>query len=184
MLGDEKTGVWPRSVDSESQFKFASGISVFFPAYNDSPSLPSLLERTFETLRRVAIDYEVIVVNDGSTDDTAKVLEDLWRQYAPFLRIVSHAENQGYGAALRSGFAAATKDYIFYTDGDSQYDPAELKKLVRAVTPGTGLVNGYKMERSDPWHRVAIWVALQPLCPLALSHPSAGYRLRFSAHPA
>ena len=156
MPGDEQIGMWPRFAVSDSQFKFASSISVFFPAFNDAPSLPSLLERTFETLRRVAVDYEVIVVNDGSMDDTGEVLEHLQRQYAPFLRIVTHAENRGYGAALRSGFSAATKDYIFYTDGDSQYDPAELEKLLRAVTPDTGLVNGYKIERSDPWHRIAI----------------------------
>jgi glycosyltransferase involved in cell wall biosynthesis len=156
MLGDHKAGAWPRSVVGDSQFKFTSGISVFFPAYNDAASLPLLLERTFETLRRVAVDYEVIVVNDGSTDDTAEVLEHLLRKYAPFLRVLTHAGNRGYGAALRSGFAAATKDYTFYTDGDSQYDPAELEKLLRAVTPDTGLVNGYKIERSDPWHRIAI----------------------------
>ena len=148
--------MWPRSVLSGPPFKFDSGISVFFPAYNDAPSLPSLLERTFETLRRAATDYEVIVVNDGSTDSTAEVLENLRRKYAPYLRIITHAGNRGYGAALRSGFEAAAKDYIFYTDGDSQYDPAELEKLLRAVRPDTGLVNGYKIERSDPWHRVAI----------------------------
>ena len=155
-MGDSEVGVWPRSVVSGLPFKFDPGISVFFPAYNDALSLPSLMERTFETLRRVAVDYEVIVVNDGSTDDTGQVLEHLRRQYAPFLRIVTHSGNRGYGAALRSGFEAATKDYIFYTAGDSQYDPAELEKLLRAVGPDTGLVNGYKIERSDPWHRVAI----------------------------
>ena len=138
------------------QLQFDSGVSVFFPAYNDALSLPALLERTFETLRRIAVNYEVIVVNDGSTDDTAEVLEGLREKYAPLLRIVSHAGNRGYGAALRSGFAAATKDYIFYTDGDGQYDPAELERLLSAVTPGTDLANGYKIERSDPWHRIAI----------------------------
>src|SRR6266496_3112092 len=103
-MGDSAGSVWPRSVVSGLPFKFDSGISVFFPAYNDAPSLPSLLERTFETLRRVATDYEVIVVNDGSTDSTEEVLEHLRRKYAPFLRIVTHAGNRGYGAALRSGF--------------------------------------------------------------------------------
>jgi glycosyltransferase involved in cell wall biosynthesis len=155
-MGESTVGVWPRFGATGPEVRFAPGISVFFPAYNDALSLPSLLARTFETLRRVAADYEVIVVNDGSTDDTAEVLEDLRRKYSPFLRIVTHAVNRGYGAALRSGFAAATKDYVFYTDGDSQYDPAELENLLRLVTSDTGLVNGYKLERSDPWHRVAI----------------------------
>ena len=156
ILGEAKIDVWPRVISTGGQFQFTSGISVFFPAYNDALSLPSLVERTFATLRRVAVNYEVIVVNDGSTDDTAEVLDHLREKYAPFLRIVTHPENRGYGAALRSGFSAATKDYIFYTDGDGQYDPNEMEKLLRAVTPGTGLVNGFKIERSDPWHRIAI----------------------------
>ncbi len=139
-----------------SSGRFLPGLSVFFPAYNDAPSLPSLLERTFETLRRVASDYEVIVVNDGSTDETAAVLEALRIRYAPLLCVVTHDRNQGYGAALRSGFAAAAKEFIFYTDGDSQYDPGELENLLQLVTPETGLVNGYKIERCDPWHRLAI----------------------------
>lgn len=153
---DNEASVWPQNVATDSQFRFRSGISLFFPAYNDAPSLPSLLQRTFQTLRRVAVDYEVIVVNDGSADDTGKILEELRQKYAPFLSIVTHDRNRGYGAALRSGFAAATKEYIFYTDGDGQYDPAELANLLRAATPATGLVNGYKTQRSDPWHRIAI----------------------------
>mgnify|MGYP000902750002 CR=1 FL=1 len=135
---------------------FSAGISVFFPAYNDAPSLPSLLERTFEVLKRRAADYEVIVVNDGSADDTGAVLEQLRLRYAPYLRVVTHESNRGYGGALRSGFAAATKEWVFYTDGDGQYDPAELETLLRCATPSVGLVNGYKTERHDPWHRVAI----------------------------
>jgi len=129
---------------------------VFFPAYNDAQSLPALLARTFETLRRIALDYEVIVVNDGSADETTEVLEELRELYYPLLRVVTHERNLGYGAALRSGFAAASKEFVFYTDGDSQYDPAELENLLGLVTPETGLVNGYKIERSDPWHRIAI----------------------------
>ncbi len=135
---------------------FPAGISVFFPAFNDAPSLPSLIQRTMDTLRAVSRDYEVIVVNDGSTDATAEVLRDLERQYQPFLRLITHEQNRGYGAALRTGLAAATKEFIFYTDGDGQYDPGELPRLLAAMTPETGLVNGYKIERNDPRHR--IWI--------------------------
>lgn len=147
---------WQSVPRAGSEFRFPFGLSVFFPAYNDAPSLPALLARAFATLRGVADDYEVIVVNDGSTDETAEVLEQLRREYHPFLRIITHDRNRGYGAALRSGFAAAAKEFVFYTDGDGQYDPAELELLLRAVTPDTGLVNGYKRERNDPWHRVVI----------------------------
>lgn len=131
-------------------------LSVFFPAYNDAPSLPGLLEKTFATLEPNVADYEVIVVNDGSQDKTAQVLDDLRLRYAPYLRVVTHPENRGYGVALRSGFAAARKDFVFYTDGDSQYDVAELPLLLERMGPGTGLVNGYKLERHDPAHRV--WI--------------------------
>jgi glycosyltransferase involved in cell wall biosynthesis len=133
-----------------------NSISVFFPAYNDAPSLPSLIGKTFDVLRAGATDYEVIVVNDGSFDDTGKVLAALERQYAPHMRVITHEKNRGYGGALRSGFAAVTKELVFYTDGDGQYDVGELPKLLAAMQPGIGLVNGYKLERSDPWHRICI----------------------------
>jgi glycosyltransferase involved in cell wall biosynthesis len=135
--------------------KFPS-LSVFFPAYNDAPSIGTLVRRTFEVLREHVADYEVIVVNDGSQDKTAEVLQKLAAEFAPFLRVVTHAENRGYGAALRSGFAAAKKDFVFYTDGDGQYDVGELPKLLDRMLPATGLVNGYKLERQDPPHR--IWI--------------------------
>ncbi|MFH1954296.1 MAG: glycosyltransferase family 2 protein, partial [Pseudomonadota bacterium] len=74
----------------------------------------------------------------------------------PQVRIITHPHNKGYGAALRTGFAAARKEWLFYTDGDAQYDPRELVKLAEAVTPNTDVVNGYKISRSDPLHRVII----------------------------
>ena len=101
-------------------------------------------------------DYEVIVVNDGSYDNTAAVLEQLRAEYGPRLRVVTHPQNRGYGGALRSGFVAATKEFVFYTDGDGQYDVDELPRLLELVGPDTGLVNGYKLERHDPAHR--IWI--------------------------
>jgi glycosyltransferase involved in cell wall biosynthesis len=131
-------------------------ISVFFPAYNDAPSLPTLIEKTFQVLREHVPDHEVIVVNDGSYDNTAEVLLELQSRFGERMRIITHEVNRGYGGALRSGFAAATKDLVFYTDGDGQYDVSELPKLLAKMAPDVGLVNGYKTERSDPWHR--IWI--------------------------
>jgi glycosyltransferase involved in cell wall biosynthesis len=136
--------------------KAPESISVFFPAYNDAPSLPALLATSFRTLEENFADYEVIVVNDGSSDGTDQVLARLQQHYGAPLRIVTHEKNQGYGAALRSGFASASKELVFYTDGDGQYDPAELMKLYRSLGPETGLVNGYKLARNDPWGRV--WI--------------------------
>src|SRR6202035_5078186 len=127
-----------------------------FPAYNDAPSLPALIFRTFAVLEQYVEDYEVIVVNDGSFDNTGDVLEQLRVAHQPYLRVVTHPENRGYGGALRSGFGAATREFVFYTDGDGQYDAGELPRLLELVGPATGLVNGYKLERHDPAHR--IWI--------------------------
>jgi glycosyltransferase involved in cell wall biosynthesis len=131
-------------------------LSIFFPAYNDAQALPGLIERTFEVAREHAADFEVIVVNDGSHDNTGEVLAQLAERFTPHMRVVTHEENRGYGGALRSGFAAATKDLVFYTDGDGQYDVRELPKLLALMRTETGLVNGYKLERNDPWHRICI----------------------------
>ncbi len=148
-------GPVPGADCGETAVMFPS-LSVFFPAYNDAPSLPGLLQKTFTTLQQNVADYEVIVVNDGSQDKTAQVLEELSRQFAPRLRVVTHPRNRGYGGALRSGFAAARKEFVFYTDGDGQYDVTELPLLLERMTPDTCLVNGYKLERRDPAHRV--WI--------------------------
>jgi glycosyltransferase involved in cell wall biosynthesis len=131
-------------------------LSVFFPAYNDAPSLPPLIAKTFAVLETRVADYEVIVINDGSRDATGEVLEELRARHAPHMRVITHEQNRGYGGALRSGFEAARKDWVFYTDGDGQYDPGELPRLLELATSDTGLVNGYKLERHDPSHR--IWI--------------------------
>lgn len=132
-----------------------TGLSVFFPAYNDSGTIASLVITARQAARAITPDFEIIVVNDGSADGTASVVDELARQY-PEVRAVHHRVNRGYGGALRSGFAAATKEFVFYTDGDAQYDPAEMSVLWDAMRPGVDLVNGYKISRSDPFHRVVI----------------------------
>ena len=131
------------------------GLSMFFPAYNDGGTIASLVILAVQVASKLTPDYEVIVVNDGSTDSTRDILDDLVRRY-PNVRAIHHPRNRGYGAALRTGFAAATKDLIAYTDGDAQYDPAELPALWNRLTPDADMVNGYKISRSDPLHRIII----------------------------
>jgi glycosyltransferase involved in cell wall biosynthesis len=131
------------------------GLSVFFPAYNDSGTIASLVIRALQTAAQLTPHHEVIVVNDGSTDATAQILEALSQVY-PALTIVTHSTNRGYGGALRSGFAAASKEIVFYTDGDAQYDPSEMELLWQHMKPGVDVVTGYKISRSDPWHRIFI----------------------------
>jgi glycosyltransferase involved in cell wall biosynthesis len=134
----------------------APSLSVFFPAYNDAPSLPSLIEKAFTVLAACSSDYEAVVINDGSHDSTGEVLAKLALKFAPRMRVITHPCNLGYGQALRSGFAAATKDLVFYTDGDGQYDVGELPNLLAELRGNVGLVNGFKLERNDPWHRICI----------------------------
>src|SRR5687768_2550282 len=132
------------------------GLSVFFPAYNDGGTIASLVITAVKVAGSVTSDFEVIVVNDGSTDDTPKILDELARLYPDHVRVVHHPKNRGYGGALRTGFATATKEFIFYTDGDGQYDPAEMTALLPKLTDDVDWVNGWKISRSDPWHRIVI----------------------------
>lgn len=131
------------------------GLSVFFPAYNDGGTIASLVIRAVLTARTLTPDFEVIVVDDGSADSTAVVADELARLY-PQVRVVHHPANRGYGGALQTGFAAATKELVFYTDGDAQYDPAEMAALWARMTDDADVVNGYKISRSDPLHRIII----------------------------
>ena len=131
------------------------GLSVFFPAYNDSGTIASLVITALQTARALTPDFEVIIVNDGSADATPRIADELARTY-PEVRVVHHERNRGYGGALQSGFEAATRDLVFYTDGDAQYDPSEMTHLWDAFNESVDLVNGYKISRSDPLHRIVI----------------------------
>jgi len=129
-----------------------SSVSAIFPCYNDGGTIASMVLSAKAALEKLSDDFEIIVVNDGSTDYSGVVLEQI-SALLPQLRLITHPLNGGYGAALRSGFAAAGKDYIFYTDGDAQYDPQELLSLAEFLTEDRDVVNGYKISRSDPLHR-------------------------------
>ena len=132
------------------------GLSVFFPAYNDGGTIASLVITAVKVAGSLTPDFEVIVVNDGSSDDTPQILDELARLYPGHVRVVHHPRNRGYGGALRTGFATATKDYVFYTDGDAQYDPTEMTVLWSKMTDDVDWVNGWKISRSDPLHRIII----------------------------
>ena len=130
-------------------------LSIFFPAYNDAGTIASLAIVAHMTARQLTDDYEVIVVEDGSPDHTGELLDEMARHFT-WLKVVHHQKNRGYGGALRSGFATASKELVFYTDGDAQYDPREMQALWGAFGPDVDFVNGFKLGRSDPFHRVVI----------------------------
>ncbi len=130
-------------------------LSLFFPCYNDAGTIGSLVTVADAVARDYTDDYEIIVVDDASSDNSRELLTELQSRY-PRLRLVFHETNRGYGGALCSGFSHATKDIIFYTDGDGQYDVFELRKLLPVMQDGVDVVNGYKIERNDPLHRIVI----------------------------
>jgi glycosyltransferase involved in cell wall biosynthesis len=137
-------------------------ISAFFPAYNDAGSIARLVRATASMLPQLTDDYEIVVVNDGSADETGKILSTLAAEH-PCLKIIEHEVNHGYGAALISGFANCSKELIFYTDGDGQYDVQELPFLMQSFGENVDLVNGYKISRSDPLHRIIVGFVYQRL---------------------
>ena len=141
--------------ESHNSRKKISSLSAVFPAYNDAGTIPSMVLTALLALRQVTDDYEVIVTNDGSKDNTKEVLDELASRY-PELKVFHHLENRGYGCALRTGFANASKEWVFYTDGDAQYNPTELILLTEALNDHIDVVNGYKKSRHDPWIRVVI----------------------------
>jgi glycosyltransferase involved in cell wall biosynthesis len=107
-----------------------------------------MVDAAAKTIDECNVDGEVIVINDGSSDGSAAVLADLQRS-EPRLKVVTHEANRGYGGALLSGFAAASKQWVFYTDGDAQFDPTELAELVAAARDDVDVVQGYKISRAD-----------------------------------
>lgn len=130
-------------------------ISVFFPCYNDGTVIASLVIMAFKILREITEDHEVLVIDDGSGDNSVEVLQELERIF-PKLKVIYHGRNLGYGVALRAGFKEASKDLIFYTDGDGQYDVKELLRLLSVLRDDIDIVNGFKIKRSDPFYRVII----------------------------
>src|SRR5262249_54431225 len=131
-------------------------ISTFFPCYNDEATIASMVNLAFVTMERVGVDGEVIVIDDGSTDDSPHVLKELsddWLRAPadepPRLRVGTHERTGGYGGALLWGFASATRQWVFYPAGDAQFAPAELEQLVEKAGPDVDVVQGYKLRRAD-----------------------------------
>src|SRR5262249_30098016 len=126
-----------------------------FPCFNDAQTIAKMVRDADRALRVAVPDVELVVVDDGSTDDSVDRLRDLEREITR-LRVVVHGDNRGYGAALISAFAAATKEWIFYTDGDAQYDACESVNLVAMVDDDVDVVQGWKIGRGDSLYRKVI----------------------------
>jgi glycosyltransferase involved in cell wall biosynthesis len=126
-------------------------LSVVLPAYNEEANIEAVVGRVVSYLEGAGLDYEILVVNDGSRDRTGEILTRLAGQN-PRLRPLHHEQNRGYGAALRTGFEAARMPFVFYMDGDGQFDIADLDQLL-PLAGEDWIVTGYRIERRDPFMR-------------------------------
>src|SRR5579862_6690830 len=141
---------------NETKSKASAGVvhavSVVLPAYNEEANVERVVRDCTAYLEGTGLDYELLVVNDGSRDRTGEVLARLATEL-PRLRPLTHPQNRGYGAALRTGFDAAQKRFVFYMDGDGQFDIKELDLLLPLATDDDSIVTGYRIERRDPFLR-------------------------------
>ncbi len=128
-----------------------SSLSVFFPCYNEEANVENMVRKAQGILPEVAEQWEIIPVNDGSKDRTGEIIDRL-AQEDPRVHPVHHEKNKGYGGAVISGYNAAKCDYVFFTDGDLQFDLREITLLIEKLDEGD-LILGYRKNRRDPWHR-------------------------------
>lgn len=128
-----------------------TSLTVTMPAYNEAENIPAMIAEVVQVVANLSDDFELIVVDDGSKDDTAQVVRHLSQQY-PQVRLVQHEVNKGYGTAVRTGLTSATKELIFFTDADRQFDIHELENLLAEISRAD-LVVGYRQPRRDPLMR-------------------------------
>ncbi len=128
-----------------------TSLSLFFPCYNEADNVGTMIEQAVQVGESYGVDYEIVVVDDGSRDNSAELVRQ-WSKKNPCVRLVQHPQNRGYGAALATGFANVTKDLIFLTDGDNQFHLADIDKLFSKID-SCDIVTGYRIARKDKAHR-------------------------------
>ncbi len=126
-------------------------LSLVLPAHNEADNIEIVVRQALEILPHYCDDFEIIVVNDGSRDQTPAIIDRLAREDNR-VRPIHHPRNRGYGGALKSGFSASTKHYVMFMDADRQFDIADIR-LLSPFVPLFDIVAGFRMERSDPIHR-------------------------------
>jgi len=135
----------------DSNQESAVSISVFFPCYNEQDNVARTVEQALSVLEKLNADFEVIIVDDGSADATAQIADEISSQDSR-VKVVHHPTNFGYGAALQSGFSAATKELVFYTDGDGQFDINEMPPLLPLIKQ-YDIISCYRLNRQDSFIR-------------------------------
>ena len=128
-----------------------SSLSIVLPAYNEEANVERAVEQVSAVARQLGMDYEIILVNDGSADRTGEIGHELEGRI-PNYRVVEHYPNRGYGGSLKAGFEAATKELIAFVPADNQFDFGEIAALLEALD-GADIVSGYRAKREDPFVR-------------------------------
>lgn len=140
-----------------------ASVSVFFPCYNEQGNVRRTVENALPVLEKLDSDFEIIIVDDGSSDDTGRIADEMADRDSR-IKVVHHLRNFGYGAALQSGFKAATKELVFYTDGDGQFDMNEMPPLLPLMEQWD-IVSCYRLDRKDPFIRkVNAWAWTKLVC--------------------
>lgn len=145
-----------------------ASISLVLPAYNEAENIEPMVTDAVPALEANAADWEIVVVDDGSADETAAVTRRV-SEHEPRVRLVQHAVNQGFGSAVLTGFTSAKKDWIFYTDADRQFVLAELERFVPHMD-SADLIAGYRAPRRDPFLRVFYGKGWSALCTLLFGY--------------
>lgn len=128
-----------------------TSLTVAMPAHNEAENIAEMIDRTRTIVGPLVDDLEIIVCDDGSDDDTARIIREIGEE-DPRVRLINHQECQGYGAAVRSAVWAATKELVFFTDSDLQFDISEITRFLPRIQEAD-MVIGYRYARSDPWFR-------------------------------
>ncbi|MEJ2649930.1 MAG: glycosyltransferase family 2 protein [Sedimentisphaerales bacterium] len=151
--------------DSFENQQVVRSLSIFFPCYNEQENVTRTIKQALEVLDKLGLDFEIIIVDDGSSDETGKIADEISRGDTR-IKVVHHPGNLGYGAALQSGFKAASKEYVFYTDGDGQFDLKELPPLLPLMKE-YDIVSCYRINRRDPLIRkINAWCWTKLVCTL------------------
>lgn len=135
-----------------SNFTKLSSLSVFFPCFNEQENVVLMVNKALAIIPSLARKYEIIIVNDGSLDRTKQIAQKLAVQY-PQVKVVNHKKNLGYGASLRTGFKSSQYQWVFFTDGDGQFDLTELKKFI-IYADKYQVILGYRKNRVEGWKRL------------------------------
>ncbi len=152
----------------KTKLKRLSELSIFFPAYNEAGNIEEVVKQALAVASKVAKKFEIVIINDGSTDSTLQISKRLAKKY-PKVRVVTQT-NRGYGGALKRGFKEAQYEWVFFTDSDLQFDISEIIHFIEYVDE-SDLVIGYRLERAEGWKRHLLTSALKVWNRIMLNFP-------------